>query len=168
MGNSEENRRAKREVRAIQKKYRPNVAALVLSPDGQILLCERSDVAGAWQPPQGGIDPGETDEVALFRELEEEIGKHDIEIVSKMAERLQYDWPEKLWRDGFVGQEQVYFLMQKNCDSKIVLNEEFANFRWVEPKEFRLMVSGFKKSVYIKALEYFLESEKKSFFSSKA
>jgi len=101
MGNSEENRRAKREVRAIQKKYRPNVAALVLSPDGQILLCERSDVAGAWQPPQGGIDPGETDEVALFRELEEEIGLREehVRILGCTDGWLRYQLPQHMRRD---------------------------------------------------------------------
>ena len=61
-----------------QKKfYRPNVAAIIVSsayPDEkQIFIAERSDLAGVWQFPQGGIDEGESPEEALFRELKEEL-----------------------------------------------------------------------------------------------
>ena len=50
-------------------RYRANVAALVLNPAGGLLICERATIAGAWQFPQGGVDPGESPEEALFREV---------------------------------------------------------------------------------------------------
>lgn len=55
-------------------RYRANVAALVLNPAGALLICERKTVPGAWQFPQGGVDPGESLEDALYREVVEEIG----------------------------------------------------------------------------------------------
>lgn len=70
-----------------EKKYRPNVAAIVLSskyPDKcELFIAKRTDVADAWQFPQGGIDEGESPREALFRELKEEIGTNNIEIVGK-------------------------------------------------------------------------------------
>ncbi|MCV6606853.1 MAG: RNA pyrophosphohydrolase, partial [Campylobacterales bacterium] len=69
------------------KKYRPNVAAVVLSstyPEKcEVFLGERSDIEGAWQFPQGGVDQGESYKEALFRELKEEIGTDDIELVAE-------------------------------------------------------------------------------------
>lgn len=57
----------------LHKKYRPNVAAIIVSPDYpntcEIFIAERIDIEGAWQFPQGGIDEGETPLEALHREL---------------------------------------------------------------------------------------------------
>ena len=39
-----------------------------------MLICERSGQKGAWQFPQGGIDPGETALEAVRREIGEEVG----------------------------------------------------------------------------------------------
>ena len=41
-------------------RYRPNVAAIIVNGDGNLLICERSNVPGAWQFPQGGVDDGES------------------------------------------------------------------------------------------------------------
>lgn len=54
------------------------VAAVVLvDPDGRVLLAQRpdgKDMAGLWEFPGGKIEPGETPEAALIRELQEELG----------------------------------------------------------------------------------------------
>ncbi len=54
------------------------VAAVVLvDTDGRVLLAQRPDgkaMAGLWEFPGGKVDPGETPEAALIRELAEELG----------------------------------------------------------------------------------------------
>ena len=53
------------------------VAALIEDANGRILLTRRAeggDFAGCWEFPGGKVDPGETPEQALTRELEEELG----------------------------------------------------------------------------------------------
>jgi 8-oxo-dGTP diphosphatase len=54
------------------------VAAVVLvDPDGRILLAQRPEgksMAGLWEFPGGKVEPGETPEAALIRELHEELG----------------------------------------------------------------------------------------------
>lgn len=54
------------------------VAAVVLvDADGRVLLARRppgKSMEGLWEFPGGKVDPGETPEVALIRELQEELG----------------------------------------------------------------------------------------------
>jgi 8-oxo-dGTP diphosphatase len=54
------------------------VAAVVLvDADGRVLLAQRPEgkkMAGLWEFPGGKVDPGETPEAALIRELREELG----------------------------------------------------------------------------------------------
>ena len=54
------------------------VAAVVLvDTDGRVLLAQRPEgkaMAGLWEFPGGKVDPGETPEAALIRELAEELG----------------------------------------------------------------------------------------------
>ncbi len=79
------------------KNFRPNVAAIVLSakyPEKcEVFIASRTDVENAWQFPQGGIDEGETSKEALFRELEEEIGTKDVEIIAEYPQWVSYEFP---------------------------------------------------------------------------
>lgn len=54
------------------------VAAVALvDRDGRVLLAQRPEgkaMAGLWEFPGGKVEPGETPEAALIRELREEIG----------------------------------------------------------------------------------------------
>ena len=56
------------------------VAAVALvDRDGRVLIARRPEgksMAGLWEFPGGKVDPGETPEVALIRELDEELGIH--------------------------------------------------------------------------------------------
>jgi 8-oxo-dGTP diphosphatase len=52
------------------------VAALIVK-DGQVLICQRTEQQAMplkWEFPGGKIEPGESQETALRRELEEELG----------------------------------------------------------------------------------------------
>ncbi len=52
-------------------------ACAMIDPDGRVLLAQRpagKTLAGLWEFPGGKLDPGETPEAALVRELREELG----------------------------------------------------------------------------------------------
>lgn len=147
-----------------KKRYRPNVAAIVLSPKYprvcEVFVASRSDINDAWQFPQGGIDEGESPKNALFRELKEEIGTDDIEIIAEYPEWVSYDFPEVIAKKMYPydGQIQKYYLVRLNNTHQINLKTEtpeFNEYKFVDSNEIFNYVTYFKRQVYKKVLDYF-------------
>jgi putative (di)nucleoside polyphosphate hydrolase len=135
-------------------RYRSNVAAILKRADGRIFIGERSNVAGAWQFPQGGVKKFETLQAALSRELLEELSLASAYYrVIESKGQYRYLFPPGRTKEGFDGQEQTYFLIEfTGTDSNLEVKTdkpEFVRFRWVEPNEFQTnWVPRFKREVY--------------------
>ncbi len=147
-----------------QKKYRPNVAAVIVSSKypltSEIFIASRSDIKNSWQFPQGGIDEGETPKEALLRELKEEIGTNNIEILSEYPEWVSYDFPNIVAKKmyPFDGQIQKYFLVRLKNDKKINLktkHSEFDKYKFIKSKDAFKHIVYFKRPIYKKVLKYF-------------
>ncbi|OQX59698.1 MAG: RNA pyrophosphohydrolase [Helicobacteraceae bacterium 4484_230] len=147
-----------------KKLYRPNVAAIVMSPEypkvKKVLLAERSDITGVWQFPQGGIDKGEGSKKALLRELKEEIGTKKVEIIARYPDWLTYDFPKHIAEKmkPYSGQKQRYYLVRLKKKAVIDLDTkhpEFINYKFVEIDKLLENISHFKKSVYKQVIDYF-------------
>jgi 8-oxo-dGTP pyrophosphatase MutT (NUDIX family) len=109
---------------------------------------------------QGGIDKGETPKVALLRELKEEIGTNDIQIIAEYPEWISYDFPPNVAQKmkPYDGQVQKYFLVKLNNNAKINLNTklpEFSEYKFVKYNDINEYVAFFKRTVYKKVLQYF-------------
>jgi len=147
-----------------QKNYRPNVAAIVLSSSYplkcEILIASRVDIKDAWQFPQGGIDGDETPKEALFRELKEEIGTDEVEIIAEYPGWVSYDFPPSVAKNmaPFDGQTQKYYLVKLkkgavvNIDTEI---PEFSEYKFVKRARLNEYITFFKRTVYKKVLKYF-------------
>lgn len=85
-------------------------AAVIRAEDGRILIARRADdqhQGGLWEFPGGKVEPGETVQAALARELEEELGIRPT--VARPLIQVHHDYPDKqvlldVWEvSAFVG-----------------------------------------------------------------
>ncbi|MBT0878385.1 MULTISPECIES: RNA pyrophosphohydrolase [unclassified Campylobacter] len=147
----------------MKKRFRKNVAAIVLSQEYplncKILVALRLDI-DVWQFPQGGIDDGESPKEALIRELEEELGTKEFEIIAEYPEWLSYEFPNEAVKKkyNFDGQTQRYFLVKVRDNNLINLNTnepEFKEHLFVDYKDINPYINHFKRPLYTKVLKYF-------------
>ena len=146
----------------VREGYRPNVAMIVINNDNKVLICRRRNTQ-TWQFPQGGIDPNENIQEAMYRELFEEVGlsKEDVNIIGESKKMITYDIPitlrSKVLGGKFKGQDQKWFLLKTiKDDIKINLNNEvipeFEEFEWVSYWRALDRIIDFKKEAYRQAL----------------
>ncbi len=138
--------------------YRRGVGALVFNDRGLVLVGRRIDTPiEAWQLPQGGIKKHELPEVALWRELREEIGTDKAVIVGSTAGWLTYDLPPDLvprvWGGRFRGQQQVWFALRftgEDADIDLAAggHPEFDAWRWAPFADLPRLAIAFKRRLY--------------------
>lgn len=140
--------------------YRPNVAIVLCNREQQVFWARRINRDG-WQFPQGGVEPNETTDDAVFRELYEEIGlsRDKVRLVGRTREWLHYDLPRKYLRSRgpFRGQKQIWYLFElTGTDSDVTLEAsdrpEFDDWRWVNYWDPVERIVNFKQAVYKNAL----------------
>jgi putative (di)nucleoside polyphosphate hydrolase len=144
--------------------YRPCVGLFLFNRHRLVFIGERGDMPGAWQMPQGGIDKGETPAEAALRELGEEVGTTDAEIVAETRGWHDYDLPRhlrgRLWGGRYRGQRQKWFALRfLGRDPDIAVDAgkhpEFTAWRWVEARHLPSLTVPFKRPVYEKVVAEF-------------
>ena len=157
--------------------YRPCVGIMVLNADGLVWAGRRvkgkdlnsapesATTGGWWQMPQGGIDNGEKPKVAALRELKEETGTANAEIIGKTKDWLKYDLPVEAigvaLKGKYRGQMQKWFALRfLGEDSEINISPEghrpeFDAWQWVPITQLSVLVVPFKRDVYCQVVNEF-------------
>lgn len=144
--------------------YRPGVGIMLLNDDNQVFVGRRRKAEGqAWQMPQGGIDGDEDPRAAAFRELKEEVGTDNAEILAESDRWLFYDLPDELigkaWRGRWRGQRQKWFVMRfKGTEADIRVKSqgsEFSAWKWVPLEDLPELIVSFKRPMYLDLVEEF-------------
>ncbi len=144
--------------------YRPCVGIMLLNRKGRVFVGKRIDqTLEGWQMPQGGIDEGEEPSEAALRELKEEIGTRDAEILREHPDWLTYDLPRRLvglsLRGRYRGQKQKWFAMRfLGRDSEINLatkEPEFSQWKWLSIEVLPRLIVPFKRDTYAKVIAAF-------------
>lgn len=83
--------------------YRQSTLAIVTDQGGKFLIVNKQayEPNKYWSFPGGGVDEGETSELAVARELVEELGSDKFEIVGKSNHLYQYEWPDEVIEKTF-------------------------------------------------------------------
>ena len=151
--------------------YRRGVGAVLFNADGLVWIGRRiskprQDIQNYWQMPQGGIDDDEEPATAVLRELREETGAGQADIIGETANWLTYDLPThlqgKVWKGRFRGQAQKWFALQfSGIDADFDLsgheNPEFDAWRWAELESLPELIVPFKKKIYESVVDAFAE-----------
>jgi putative (di)nucleoside polyphosphate hydrolase len=160
-----------KEVAAIQswasldrgETFRAGVGMLVAAADGKLLALERSDVRGAWQLPQGGLERGEDLEAAAWRELEEEVAltRQQVDLVDRHLPWLGYELPAE-HRSPKTGRGQVHawFLFRLKPDARLPplpssREAEFRDRRWLTPEELLDRAVPFRAAQYADVIRWY-------------
>lgn len=152
-------------------KFRLGVGMILVNNEKKVFAGKRSGVntkmvswflKKPWQMPQGGIEEGETPIEAVKREMMEEVGTNNFDVLGETENWLEYTIPHGLRRhdSSFIGQRQKWFLLQfKGNDSDINLNisdhSEFDTWRWMNSANIIRLSVHFKRNLYIDAFKYF-------------
>jgi len=114
----------------------PCVGAIITDDDGRLLLIKRGHEpdAGLWSLPGGRVEPGETDEQAVVREIREETG------LSVRCDRLV----GSVQRDGLAGAVvDIRDYAVTITGGELAAGDDAADACWVSPADLaRLPVTG--------------------------
>jgi putative (di)nucleoside polyphosphate hydrolase len=152
-------------VKQLDLPYRPCVGIMLINRGGLVWVGRRrpkwagDGSAYIWQMPQGGIAPGEPEEAAALRELQEETGVSSVELLAEAPGWLSYDLPEELLgialKGRYRGQRQKWFAMRfTGEDSEIDITPhgghkaEFDDWRWASAVELPRLIVPFKRQIY--------------------
>ena len=134
-------------------RFRLNVAGILRDTHGRILICERMGKRGSWQFPQGGVDPGESLQGALHRELYEEIGVTPEQTeIRNQSGPYRYDFEGAVVK-GYHGKDQHFFLVHFHGPEDAIRvdppHPEFQAYRWILPETFDLnWLAPMKREMY--------------------
>lgn len=139
---------------------RPAVRAVVIDPAARVLLVRFVDPetgAEFWTLPGGGIDPGESEEAAIRRELLEETGLEDPEIGPVVWTRREvFPWAGRTLdqRERFVLVRAEAFEPRPALGPAGLAAEDVHEVRWWTVEE----VDGSDALFYPTRLAHFLRS----------
>ncbi|MFJ9349071.1 (deoxy)nucleoside triphosphate pyrophosphohydrolase [Streptomyces sp. NPDC101237] len=104
------------------------VVAAALLDAGRLLAARRSappDLAGRWELPGGKVEPGESPEAALVRELREELG-----VAAEAVARVPGEWP---LREPYV--LRVWTVRLRSGSAAPEPLQDHDRLRWLAPDE---------------------------------
>lgn len=155
--------------------YRPNVGICLINTRGLVWMGktrtsgpEIVSLGYEWQMPQGGIEESEDIAVAARRELWEETGVTNIDLIGQTAEWWSYDFPEgyvptghKL--DPYRGQRQKWVAFRfTGSDHEIDVSakhthepQEFLSWEWMTIDQALSVAVRFKVKQYGRVFEEF-------------
>ena len=103
------------------------VTAAIICKDGKFLICQRPKGKNCellWEFPGGKIEPGETGEECIIREIQEELGV-TLRVLRKLTD-VVYDYPDKA--------VHLHFYITEIVHGELI-RKEHHSFAWITTAE---------------------------------
>jgi bis(5'-nucleosidyl)-tetraphosphatase len=103
---------------------------------GAIVFLKRSRVqylllhyqAGHWDFVKGNVEPNESEQETVIRELQEETGITDAKFIEDFKERIEYFYR----RQGSTVRKEVIFFLMETETEKVKISYEHVGYTWLD------------------------------------
>lgn len=112
----------------------PTVGAIIVAPDGEILLVRSHKWHDLWTIPGGKIEIGEPMEKAVVREVKEET---NLNVINPRLINVQdCIFSEQFYRPKhFIFHDYVCYIVDSKHKKDVVLNEEAQEYAWLTSEQ---------------------------------
>ncbi len=129
-------------------KQERSIGAVVFHDDEFLML---KYGLGHWGLVKGHVEEGESDEETIRRELEEETGITDAEIINGFEEEIHYFYKH----EGRTISKTVTYLLIKVNSNEVRLSYEHTDYKWLPYEEaLRLVTHASVKELIKKAMAF--------------
>lgn len=107
-----------------------------------------------WDFPKGHVEKDEKETDTLFREIKEETGLTDIDLILGFKEKLKYFFK----KDGnLISKEVIYYLLKSNS-KEVKISSEHTDFKWLGYEEALKLIEFKSSKDMLKKAESFINS----------
>lgn len=107
-----------------------------------------------WDFPKGHMEKDEKEADTLFREIKEETGLVDVNLILGFKEKLNYFFKKD---NKLIKKEVVYYLL-KSSAKKITISSEHTSFKWLNYNEAIKQINFKSSKDILKKAEIFLNN----------
>ena len=107
---------------------------------------------GKWDFPKGNMEEGETELQTVRREVEEETGLKDLNVLDGFRRVIEYFYR----RDGKNVHKRVVYFLAETSEERITISQEHQGFGWFSYQEALKKASYDNSKATLKEAEWFL------------
>ena len=147
--------------------YRNSVVGIIKRKDGKVLITFNKRInsvdknnleQNSYKFPQGGIDSNESQEEAIIRELQEELGFDfsGIGITTKLDNYVSY-WFKNTEKPDFEIRLFAFLFEVNDLNENLLKFDpvEVSEIKWVDPKEVKYLYLSIRHDAYLSILRKF-------------
>ena len=129
-----------------------SAGGIVLNPEGKVILVNQRGIS--WSFPKGHVEKGESDLEAAKREIYEESGVNDLELIKDLGEYTRF-------RIGFDGKDDVskrktikLYLFRTNQTSLKPIDPANPEARWITKNEVTTLLTHEKDKEFFSEIKW--------------